>query len=206
MVKNKPLLGVFFPKIILFFSILFYSCLPKPVINSFTVTPLTITVEDTVKVNWDVKGKPTLLVHQKVAADSGVKYLELTLVVEKGAKEVNRPVQVTVVPTNSTTQIIFSTDLKGDTLIAADDKNPDKWGNRLEILSVSSASARQLIVWHANKTAVLDKAGTLSTAFEGTPVEGRWVFKSQLTADEKKGTVTPPATLEINATIRYKRR
>ena len=120
--------------------------------------------------------------------------------------EVNRPVQVTVIPKNATTQIIFSTDLNGDTLVAADIKNPDRWGDRFEILSVASASGRELIVSHADKTAVLDKAGTTSTVFEGTPVEGRWVFKSLFTAEEKKGTVTPPTTLEINATIKYKRR
>ncbi len=188
------------------YSIFFSGCAGKPVIHSFTVRPLTITADDTVKVNWDVKGTPTLLVHEKETADSAIKTLEITLVATKGDKEVNRPVQVTVVPKNTATQITFSTSLSGDTLVAAGNKNPEKWGDRFEILSVSSASNRTLIVSHANRTAVLDSTGVLSAAFAGTPVEGRWVLKYVLTAAEKKDMSTAPETLQLNTTIQYKRR
>src|SRR4051794_37100885 len=106
--------------------LLFYSCAGKPVINSFTVTPVTITANDTVRINWEVKGKPTLLIHQPELPDSAEKYLNLSLVVEKGGKEINRPAQVTILPANSTTRITFETELQGDTLIAAGEKNSDK--------------------------------------------------------------------------------
>ncbi|MCW3106843.1 MAG: hypothetical protein JWQ09_1349 [Segetibacter sp.] len=165
-----------------------------------------MTADDTLKVNWDVKGKPTLLVHESELPDSGGKVLEMKLVVEKGGKEVNRIVQVEVLPKNSTTSITFNTELQGDTLVAEDDKNPGVWGDSFEIFSVSNASNRPLTVSHANRTASLDKAGTPSNAFAGTPVEGRWVFKSLLTPAEKADHSLLPERLQINTTITYKRR
>jgi len=165
-----------------------------------------MTADDTLKVNWDVKGNPTLLVHETELPDSAGKVLEMKLVVEKGGKEVNRVVQVEVVPKNSTTSITFGTELRGDTLIAEDDKNPGVWGDRFEILSVSNASNRPLTVTHAGRTASLDETGTPSNAFAGTPVEGRWSFKSLLTAAEKANHALLPERLQINTTITYKRR
>lgn len=197
---------------ILVVSILNCNCSEKPSINSFTVTThdtvnsRTITADDTLRVNWDVHGKPTLLVHEKQATDSGVRNLEMILVVEKGSKEVNRNISVTIVPKNTATQITISTKRHGDTLVAADIKSPGRWGDRFEILSVSSASRRSLIVMHANKTTVLNEAGTQSNAFEGTPVEGRWELRSLMTTDEKKDSTKAPEMLQINATIQYKRR
>jgi len=165
-----------------------------------------MTAEDTLKVNWDIKGTPTLLVHETELPDSGGKILEMKLVVEKGGKQVNRVVQVEVLPKNSTTSITFSTALVGDTLVAEDDKNPGVWGDRFEILTVSNASNRPLIVTHANRTASLDKAGTPSNAFAGAPVEGRWVFKSMITATEKADHSLLPERLQINTVLTYKRR
>ena len=165
-----------------------------------------MTTDDTLIVNWDIKGNPTLLVHETELPESGGKILEMKLVVEKGGKEVNKVVQVEVLPNNSTTSITFSTQLRGDTLVAEDDKNPGVWGDRFEILSVSNASNRPLTVTHANRTASLDKAGTPSRIFAGTPVEGRWVFRSLLTPAEKADHSLLPERLQINTTITYKRR
>jgi hypothetical protein len=165
-----------------------------------------MTADDTLKINWDVKGTPTLLVHEAQLPDSAGKILEMKLVVEKGGKEVNKVVQVEVLPKNSTTSIAFSTELRGDTLVAEDDKNPGVWGDRFEILSVSNASNRPLTVTHSNRTASLDKAGSPSNAFAGTPVEGRWSFKSMLTAAEKADHSLLPERLQINTIITYKRR
>lgn len=198
--------------VILFLAICHYSC--SPVIRSFTVQPLTITSEDSVKVNWDVRGKPTLLVHENIVppdpanlgpSDAGKKFLELTLVVQKRSKEQRRIVQVAVLPKLSTDEIVFRTDLRGDTLVAAGDKNSERWGDKFEIASVSSGSGRQLFVWHANKTVVLDKNGAPSNALMGTPVAGRWEIRSLLTDAEKKDMSTAPETLRLNATIQSKR-
>ncbi|MDQ6813623.1 MAG: hypothetical protein M3040_07805 [Bacteroidota bacterium] len=200
------------PTFFFFVSLIFCSCSCKPVIRSFKVTThdttqvRRMTADDTLKVNWDINGKPTLLVHESVLPDSGGKILEMKLVVEKGGKEVNRVVQVEVLPANATTLITFNTELRGDTLVAEDDKNPGIWGDRFEILSVSNASGRPLTVTHDNRTAPLDKSGAPSAAFAGTHVEGRWSFKSLLTPAEKADHSLLPERLQINSVITYKRR
>ncbi|GEO09368.1 hypothetical protein SAE01_18640 [Segetibacter aerophilus] len=165
-----------------------------------------MTADDTLKVNWDVKGKPTLLVSETELPDSGGRVLEMKLVVEKNGKEVNQVVQVEMLPKNTTTSITFSTELRGDTLVAEDEKNPGVWGDRFEVLSVSNASGRPLTVTHANRTASLNKSEMSSNAFAGTPVEGRWIFKSLLTQAEKGDHSLLPERLTINATLTYKRR
>src|SRR3954466_11531063 len=115
----------------------------KPVIHSFKVTThdttqvRKITTSDTLKVNWDVKGKPTLLVSERPSTDSVTRILEMKLVVEKGKKEANQVIQVEVLPEKSTTSITFRSKLRGDTLLADDIKNPGVWGDRFEISSVS---------------------------------------------------------------------
>ncbi|MEP7141799.1 MAG: hypothetical protein ABI707_02955 [Ferruginibacter sp.] len=210
--RNKypasPLSWTFF----FFVSIAFFPGACKPVIKSFKVTThdttetRKITADDTLKVNWDIKGKPTLLVNERASTDSGVRILEMKLVVEKGGKEANQVVQVELLPKNSTTSITFPTKLRGDTLVADDHKNSGVWGDRFEILSVSNASNRLLTVTHANRTALLDQSGTASNAFDGTPVEGRWIFMSLLTPAEIADHSLLPERLQINTTIIYKRR
>lgn len=165
-----------------------------------------MTAEDTLHVSWDVKGKPTLLVHETELPNSGGKVLELKLVVEKNGKEANRIIQVEKLAANTATSITFTTQLHGDTLVAEDEKNPGVWGDRFEILSVSNASGRPLTVLHANRSAVLGKAGNASAAFTGTPVEGKWTFTSLLTPAEKADHSLLPERLQINVTLTYKRR
>jgi hypothetical protein len=200
--------------LLLFTTLLFCSCSCKPVINSFKVTThdttqvRRMTIDDTLKVNWDVKGKPTLLIHEAELPDSGGKIIEMKLVVEKGGKEANRVVQVEVLPNNSSTTITFLTKLSpnGDTLIAEDVKNPGVWGDRFEVFTVSNVSGRPLLVSHAGRNASLDVAGTPSNAFSGTPIEGKWIFRSVLTAAEKADHSSLPDRLTINTTITHKRR
>jgi hypothetical protein len=212
MYRNKYSISTPSSKFFFFVSIVFCLGSCKPVIKSFKVTThdttqvRRMTADDTLLVNWNVKGKPALLVHETESIDSGTRILEMKLVVEKGGKEINRVVQVEVLPKTSTTSITFATELRGDTLVAEDDKNPGVWGDRFEISSVSNASNRLLTVTHASRTASLDKTGTPSNAFAGTPVEGRWVFKSLLTPAEKADHSLLPERLQINSTITYKRR
>lgn len=165
-----------------------------------------MTADDTLKVSWDVKGKPSLLLHETELPDSGGKLMEMKLVVEKGSKQVNQVIQVEVLPKKTTTSITFSTELRGDTLVAEDDKNPGVWGDRFEIFTVSNASKRPLIVWHSNRSFLLNKNASPSNAFAGTPLEGRWTFKSLLTPAEKADHSLLPESLQINTTIIYKRR
>src|ERR1700690_519935 len=153
--------NIFFPILFLFISVLFYSC--KPSIRSFTVKPLTITSLDSVEATWDVSGAPTLLIHENtMVPDSArgiviAKYLELTLVVRKGGKEAKRMIQVTMLPSESSNEIVFSNVLSanGDTLIAKGEKNKLRWGDEFQIVSVASNSKRLLYVRHSGKNAVL---------------------------------------------------
>src|SRR5882762_5440732 len=65
------------------------SCGPK--VLSFTATPATmITKDDSVKFNWRVSGKPTLLFYPDDADDPlnpGTRLLSYKLVAQKGKKE-----------------------------------------------------------------------------------------------------------------------
>jgi hypothetical protein len=189
----------------IFISIYVYSCGPQ--INSFTVEPLTISSKDSVKIKWDVSGEATLLFHEKINPDDSITiFREFTLVVQKGGKEVKRFIQVTVIPDESTTEIIFTTSLRGDTLVAEGEKNIARWGNLFQVLNVSSSSGRNLTVKHSGKTAELDKDGSQSNVLEGTPVEGHWEFRSLLTGSEKADLSSAPEFLSIKAIIQYKRR
>lgn len=196
----------------LFFVAIFCLISCKPVIKSFKVTTpndiqvRNITTDDTLKVNWIVKGKPTLLIHEKALPDSGNKILEMNLVVEKNGKEVSQVVQVAMLPKTSTTTITFPTALRGDTLVAEGDKNAGVWGDRFEIVSVSNTSGRLLTIIHAGRTALLDKTAIAPDAFTGTPVEGSWIFKSPLTPAEKTDHSLLPERLQVNTTISYKKR
>ena len=187
----------------------------EPVINSFSVSPRTIIADDSLKINYKIKGNPTLIVHERLipedsenAGASGLplKYLEFTLVVQKGKKETRRFVQVVVLPKETTNEIVFPTYLHGDTLIAAGEKNAERWGDKFSILTVTSGSGRQLLVKHANRSSRLDKNGVICTDFKGTLVEGRWEIRSILTEGEKKDMSSAPSTLRIIATLEYKRR
>ena len=191
--------------IILFFLSCSFSCGPS--ITSFKVEPQTISSDDSIKVNWEVNGEPTLLVHQKqIPGDSLSKYLELTLVVQKGSKEVKQFVQVTVLPNEGTNEIIFSTTLKGDTLIAAGEKNSERWGNLFQILNVSNASDRLLIVKHGGKSVELNDTNNTSNALQGTPIEGFWELRTLLNEEEKNDNSLAPEVLKLRVKYQYKRR
>ena len=191
--------------IILFFLSCSFSCGPS--ITSFKVEPQTISSDDSIKINWEVNGEPTLLVHQKqIPGDSLSKYLELTLVVQKGSKEVKQFVQVTVLPNEGTNEIIFSTTLIGDTLIAAGEKNLERWGNLFQILNVSNGSDRQLLVKHGGKSVELNDSINTSNALQGTPIEGFWELRTLLNEEEKNDNSLAPEVLKLRVKYQYKRR
>ena len=190
-------------------SFLLYSCTPR--IYQFDPKPHTITKDDSVFVTWKVRGKPTLIVHDKVPETSSLEsnngriyYKEFTLVVTKNGKDSSLMKQVTVIPKESSDIIVFNTILKGDTLIAAGINNNETWNNNFQIGLIGSASNRPLIVTHANKQAKLDSMGTYSNIFEGTSVSGEWAFRSLLTTQEKNDPFLAPASLRIKVTIKYK--
>src|SRR3979411_371465 len=104
--------------LIIVLAAMFLSCQPK--IYDFQAIPLTIGANDSILLNWKVKGEPKLIVHdQKLTGrDSGIVLREFTLVVQQKDKEIARKIQVRILPDEIKTQIVFKTKLNGDTLVA----------------------------------------------------------------------------------------
>lgn len=187
----------------LFLILFFYSCAPK--ITSFTASPATITKGDSVMLKWKIKGTPTLMFDQRKIAHPGndsLDVLEFTLSVQKGKKEKHIKRQVSMLPNQSMDLVVLATnELKGDTLIASGTKDSALWSG-FEIVSVSSASHRTLIVIHNNIKTTLDSLGTSSSAWEGTQYGGAWKIMTLLTDAEKRDSAIIPGQLEIRAVIR----
>jgi len=181
----------------------FNSC--GPAIKSFTADPVTVTSKDSVQLHWKVRGTPTLLYFEDPVTDSLLPhYLHFNLVVNKGGKELARPLTVIVLPKKSGNIILFNTVLHGDTLIAKGTKNPERWGTNFEIMSVATGCKRKLTVTHAGITVDVDEDGTFSNLFAATPVEGDWEFRSMMTDAEKMDHTIAPGALRIQINIQRK--
>lgn len=188
-------------------SFLFLSCGPS--IHSFRVDQPTITAMDSVKVNWKVSGKPTLLIHENDRTggeDNYPKYLELTLVAQKNGKEARQFIQVIVLPTESVDTIVFVVaGLHGDTLLAAGEKNITRWGDHFRLGAVASASGRSLLVTHGGRTVLLEGQNPDTVGFRGMPNSGPWEIRSLLTDAEKRDPAIAPATLRLRTNLLYQK-
>lgn len=181
------------------FVLVFCSC--KPVIHSFRVTPLVITGDEKVRLEWDVEGKPSLEFNEHTSVDS-VQLLEYTLVVTRGGKVARQTVQVQKRKPQAPIEISFFTNKReGDSVIASGENNINQW-NGFQVVSVSSASSRDLVVTHSGRSAVLKADGANSPAFSGTPAGGEWFFKTRLTAIEIADSTKIPQELKIKAVIK----
>ncbi len=219
------------PLLLLSFSLV--SCGPS--IHSFQVDQQTITAADSIKVNWEVSGKPTLVIHENEVGGGGgsasggnggsvavgdgggpatekegaihAKYLELTLVAQKNGKEARQFIQVIVLPPVSVDTIVFPVgSLHGDTLLAAGEKNISRWGDHFRLGSVISASGRSLLVTHGGKTVVLDGQHPDTVSFRDMANSGSWEIRSLLTDAEKRDPTTTPATLRLRTTLIYQKK
>jgi hypothetical protein len=172
--------------------------------------PLTITADDSVKMNWSVRGQPTLLTHTDTAVNDPdnpqYETREYTLVVQKKGKEVKKTALVNVLPVLSADDIVFTTVRKGDTLVAAGEKNSQRWGTRFVIQTVSSGSRRELTVSHNGRTAQLSQDGSASGLLAGLPNSGDWEITTLLTAAEKADTGSIPGKLRVHSIILYTKR
>ncbi len=218
-----PLLSISF---LLLFPLFFISC--GPAIHSFQVDQQTITAADSIKANWDVSGKPTLLIHENNVSNEenaagGIqvagggngqgqagtihsKFMELTLVAQKNGKEKRQFIQVIVLPRESMDTIVFPiTALHGDTLIAAGEKNKARWGDHFALTSVTSASGRPLLVSHGGKIAVLDGQKPDTITFRGMANSGPWEIRSLQTDAEKRDPATTPAALRLLTNLLYQK-
>ena len=180
------------------------SCSPR--VHSFQVDQQTITAADSLRVNWEVSGKPTLLIHEKEVADA--KYMELTLVAQKRGKEARQFIQVVVLPPQSVDTVVFrvSDSLHGDTLLAAGEKNIGRWGDHFRLGGVASASGRPLWVTHGGRTVLLDGAGTDTEEFQGLVNSGLWEIRAVLTDAEKRDHTIILPVLRLRTNLIYHKR
>lgn len=175
------------------------SCGPK--IFSFNIQPLTIAQDDSVKINWSVRGKPTLLFNVEEAGDERSELRIFNLVVQRSGKEKDSVVFVNVLPQESQDNIVFDAERNGDTLIAKGEKNINRWGDFYKIKTISSASKRDLIVTHMGITVQLKADGTSSSLLKNLSNSGDWEIKTLLTPEEKQMPDKIPSVLKITSII-----
>ncbi|WP_221392864.1 hypothetical protein [Dyadobacter sp. NIV53] len=181
------------------FLFLISSC--KPTIHTFRVSPLVITGDQKVLIDFDAKGTPALEFNEHLSTDS-VQLLEFTLVVTKAGKEARKTIQVQKLKSQSPLDITFATSsISGDTVIASGENNNDQWSD-FQIVSVSSAMARDLTVIHSGRTVELKADGSASKDLSGTTAGGEWSFKTKLSASEKADSTKIPQELQIKAVIK----
>jgi len=200
MLKNNWTLNTDLILFLVFISF-FYSCAPK--IN-FTASPAIITKGDSVLLNWKVKGKPTLMFDQRKIShppNDSMEILEFTLSVQRGKKEKYIKRQVSILPKESTDEVVLITnDIKGDTLIASGIKDSSLWAD-FEVISISSLSKRPLIILHAGRESELRDSEIPSNLLEGTHYAGSWKIMTLLSEAEKKDHSIIPDQLEIKVLI-----
>ena len=189
-----------------FLALIFLAgCGPK--IFTFDAGRNSICEGDSIRVTWDVRGTPTLLIsfaEDSTQDGSKPKTMWLTLVAGDNA-DVRRK-EIEIYPKRGLDSVAFTTTLQGDTLVASGTKNSDRWGDEFEILSVASGSGRPLTVRHAGRSVTLDGGGTSSTGLQGTAYNGDWDLRSGLTNAERQQPANTPDWLIVRATIQCKRR
>lgn len=150
----------------------------------------------------DSKGSLTLKARSDDPAHDILRYL--TLVASLHNKEVSSVVQIAIRPDSASDEIGFRVTLHGDTLIASGINNAVRWGNEFEILSITDGSHRTIQVQHANISRELRPDGPPDKGFEGTPVQGEWIFQSLMTPEEKKDHRLIPTFIKIVITIKHR--
>jgi len=172
----------------------------KPSISYFRVSPLVITGDQKVSLEWDAKGTPAMEFNEHMSVDS-VQLLEYTLIVTKAGKEARRTMQVQKMRSDASIEITFATNkMEGDTVIASGENNNNQWAG-FQIVSVSSPMQREVAVSHSGRSATLNP-GSSSSSLSGTNAGGEWIFKTKLTESEKSDRTKIPQELKIRAVIK----
>lgn len=185
-----------------FVLILLALCSCKPVIHSFKVSPPIIAGDQTVHIDMDVKGKPSLEFNEHLSVDS-VQLLEFTLIAKKAGKVARKTVQVQKLKPEPQIDITFSTSrIEGDTVVASGENNNNQWAD-FQVILVSSRMGREIIVSHMGRTVTLKSDGSPSRDLSGTTAGGQWSLKTRLTAKEKADSTQIPQELKIRAVINH---
>jgi hypothetical protein len=187
--------------ILLVFAAMLWSC--KPRIYSFRATPATSTGKDSIRLDWDVRGKASVLFSRRVIAqppNDSVQVLEFKLIVSKGRIDSFRTIQVPVVNDLARDRVIFPVEkLTGDTAVADGIKDTVRWKG-YGIGQVRGMAGRQLMITHEGVAAVLTDT-IPSAAWSGKPYPGYWEIKAGLTDAEKKDHSMIPERLTLIITV-----
>ncbi|MDB5198757.1 MAG: hypothetical protein JWO92_720 [Chitinophagaceae bacterium] len=180
-----------------------FSCGPK--VYYFKPLQSNVSPGDTIRLDWKVRGKPVMLVHEKTAADDpanikpGGRLMEFILAFKNSDKYGTAQVIITP-PETSDTVFLRTKDLHGDTLIAYGIKSPEDY---FTIHGVTSVMNRALFVWHGNKMIALEP-GDSSPGFNDTPVGGEWKIGTLLSPAEKKDHSIIPSDLKLLIVKKHK--
>ncbi len=181
------------------------SCSPK---IQFNASPPIITKGDSVFLNWKIKGEPTLMFDQRKIAhapDDSLELLEFTLSVEKRGKTKYIKRQITVLPAQSVDRVaLFTTDIKGDTLIAEGVKDSAAW-KHFQIVSISSLSNDAFTVIHDGVTATIKNTDLPDGSWKNKNYAGDWIIMRQLSDAEKQDHSKIPGSLEIQVLIQQRK-
>ena len=183
------------------FAWLLASC--KPRIYSFRAAPATSTGRDSIRLDWEVRGKASVLFSRRVIAqppNDSISILEFKLIVTKGNIDSFRTIQVPVVSDLGRDRVVFSVDtLVGDTAVARGIKDTVRWKG-YGIARVAGMAGRQLLITHEGVRALL--IDTIpSDAWLGKPYAGYWEIKTLLTEDEKKNHSSIPERLTLTIVV-----
>ena len=175
----------------------------KPRIYSFSATPATSTGRDSIRLDWNVRGKASVLFSQRTIAqppNDSIKILEFKLIVTKGQIDSFRTIQVPVVKDLDQDRVVFPVDtVLGDTAVARGIKDTVRWSG-YGIGQVAGMPGRDLVVTHAGVTALL-KDTVQSDAWSGKPYAGYWEIKAVLTGAEKRNHSSIPERLTLTVVV-----
>ena len=165
------------------------------------MAPLVIFPDDSVKVNWSVSGRPTLLVYDRHGGKDTL-YRQFTLSVRKNGKEVGRHVQVQVLSKGDTDIVAFLTIPKNDSLVAAGIKNTARWGTGAAISKIINNNGRAIDIVHGGRTIHLEAGEQANNSLDGTFVSGPWTLQTFMSPQEKSDRTKRPDRLSLLITIK----
>jgi hypothetical protein len=186
---------------LLVFAVMLWSC--KPRIYSFRATPATSSGKDSIRLDWDVRGKPSVLFSRRSIAqppNDSVQVLEFKLIVTKGKTDSFRTIQVPVFTDLARDRVVFPVDtLIRDTAVARGIKDTVRWKG-YGISQVRGMAGRQLVITHQGVVDLLTDT-IPSAAWSGKPYPGYWEIKAGLTDPEKKNHSIIPERLTLTITV-----
>ena len=154
--------------------IILISCGPK--VFYFTTEQSKVSVGDSIKLHWKVRGRPVMVVHEKTSADDpanikpGERLIEFMLTFKNSQKYT--PVRISVAPKETYDTIFLRTyDIHGDTLLASGTRSQEDF---FLLHAVTSVMNREIIIWHENKMIVLQHNGSTTFEFNDTRTGGGW--------------------------------